>query len=355
MKNPSITYLLCLASAALPVSADTFIMRDGTKYEGTIVRQDPTSYVVEVHVGKTIKDERTLAKADVLKIEPEQPDLTAFEDIAKLIPAPDMLTPAEYAARIAKVEKFLVTHFGSKKSKEAKAILATLKSEANEILAGGIKMSGKIVPPSEYRANAYDIDSRIQEIRIRALARDGQTLKALRTFRDFEREFQNTNAYSALLPFIIQVINAYMREVEQLQGSFDNRTKERLAGLESMTVPDRAITERAISDENSTLTIRLKQEKDSAVGWVTPHPYFKPSLDDTLTFGRQELTRLSAPKNATPVDGGKLFRDALILIQTGGEDKTAVVSAIAAAETARVGPKYIAILKDTARAKGIKL
>ncbi len=355
MKIRSITYWLCLASAALPVSADIFIMNDGTKYEGTIIRQDPTSYVVEVQVTKTIKDERTLAKADVTKIEPSQPDLTAFEGVANLIPVPDMLTPVEYTARIAKVEKFLVTHKGSVKSKNAREILATLKSEADEILTGGIKMNGKMIPPSEYRANAYDIDSRIQEIKIRALAKDGQTLKALRTFSEFEREFKNTSAYSTLLPFIIQVINAYLREVELLQTSFDTRSKERLAGLERMTTSDRTITERAISEETSALTIRLKQEKDTAIGWVTPDPFLKPSLDDTLTFGRLELTRLSAPKNTTLGDGGKLFREALIEIQKGGENKAAVTSAIKAAETAGVGKKYITILTDTAREKGIKL
>lgn len=355
MKNRSIICLLCLASATLPISADTFIMKDGTKYHGTIIRQDATSYVVEVQVTKTIKDERTLAKLDVVKIEPEQPDLTAFEDIAKLIPVPDMLTPAEYATRIAKVEKFLVTHKGSVKSKDVREILAAIKSEADEILAGGIKMRGKIVSAAEYRANAYDIDSRVQEIKIRALARDGHTLKALRTFKEFEREFQATTAYTALLPHIIQAISEYLREVELVLGSLENRTKERLAGLERMTVPDRIITERALSDEESTLANRLKQEKDAIMGWTTPHPYFKPSLDDTLTFGRQELTRLGGLKNARFVDGGKLFRDAMVLIQTGGEDKTAVTAAITAAETAKVGPKYIAILKDTARAKGFKL
>lgn len=330
-------------------------MKDGTKYEGTIVRQDPTSYVVEVQVTKTIKDERTLIKTDVVKIEAAQPDLTAFENIGKLIPVPDMLTTAEYSARIAKIEKFLVDHRGSVKSKEARAILATIKTEADVILAGGLKMNGLMTSPSEYLANKYEIDSRNQEIKIRTLARDGHTLKALRTFREFEREFQSTSAYTALLPFVIQIINAYMREVEQLQSSFDSRTKERLAGLESMTTSDRIITERAISEENLALNTRLKQEKDSVIGWVTPHPYSKPSLDDTLTFGKQELTRLSAPKNAIPVDGGKLFRDALIEIQKGGENKVAVTTSIKAAETARVGPKYITILKDTARDKGFKL
>jgi hypothetical protein len=352
MKIHTITSLLCLASAVLPVKADTFIMKDGTKLEGTILRQDPTSYVVEVQVTKTIKDERTLAKADVVKVEQEKLDLKAFEDVAKLVPVPDMVTAEEYAARIAKVEKFLVDHRGSAKSKEARAILATIKAEAEQIQAGGTKMSGKIVPSAEYRANAYDFDARIQEARIRALVKDGQTLMTLRAFREFDREFQSTAAYAAVAPVVIQVINAYLRDVEQLQVSFEARTKERMAGLERMSTSDRSATERAISEEAAALVTRLKQEKDANVGWVTTHPFFKPALDETLTFGRQELTRIGALKNAAPVDGGKIFRDALALIQAGGGDKTAVASSLAAAETAKVGPKYIALLKAAAQAKG---
>ena len=316
------------------------------------MREDAASYVVEVNITKSIKDERVLAKADVAKIEREQLDLTAFEAIAKLTPVPDLLTEEEYAQRIKTVEKFLTDHRGSSKSKEAKAILAALKSEANEILAGGIKMNGKIVPPAEYRANAYDIDARIQEAKIRAAVKDMQYLRALRAFSEFDRDFRNTTTRAALVPFISQVMTTYMAEIGQSLATFDARVKEREVGLQRMPTADRRATETAIREETAELEKRFKAEKDAKLGWVTTHPFFKPSLEETIAFGKLELTRLSAAKSAAAVDGGKAFRDALSLIQGKG-DKNTVTSAITAAKTAMVAPRYIAILESAAQASGV--
>ena len=196
-----------MTALVLNAGADTFVLKDGSSVEGSILREDDTSYVIEVQVTKSIKDERVIAKADVVKVEGEKKDLIAFESIARLVPTPDALPADEYATRIAAVEKFLKDYRGSSKSSQAKAILGNLKDEANEILAGGIKSNGKIITAAEYRANALDIDAAIQEGKIRALLKEGRYVEALRAFSEFDREFRNTMARAALLPVIIQTIN----------------------------------------------------------------------------------------------------------------------------------------------------
>ena len=92
MKIRPITASLWILALTLPAVADTFFLKDGTTMEGKILRQDATAYFVEVNVTKSIKDERSIAKADVVKVEREQPDLIAFVELSKLIPAPDLLT-----------------------------------------------------------------------------------------------------------------------------------------------------------------------------------------------------------------------------------------------------------------------
>lgn len=342
---------LWLLSVTLPALADTFIMKDGTKIEGTILREDASSYVVEVQVTKSIKDERVLAKADVTKIEREKLDLTAFQEIAKYVPTPDMLTADEYSQRIRTVEKFLADHRGSSKTKEAKDMLAALNAEAKEILAGGVKMNGKIVPPSEYRANAYDIDAKIQEAKIRAMVKEGRYLAALRTFGDFSRDFRNTTAHAAILPLITQVINSYVAEISESLAGYDARVKEREVGLQRMAAADRSATEGAIHEEMTALQARFKAEKDAKVSWVTTHPFLKASLEETVSFGKQELARISAAASAPVVDGGKAYRDALSVIQNKG-DTQSVTTAISAAKAAMVPAKYITILETAAKASG---
>jgi hypothetical protein len=354
MKAQSIAVLafsISLFGALQPLVADTFTLKDGTVLEGRILRQDATSYFVEVNVTKTIKDERIIPKANVAKIEEEKPDLVAFKDIAKLVPAPDLLTVDEYGVRIRAVEKFLKEHRGSSKTREAKEILDKLKSEANEVLAGGIKVYGRVVPPADYRSNLYDIDSRILESRIKSQVKAGQTLQALRTYTEMEQDFRNTNAFAELIPFVEQVIHHHIAQVTQMLDSYESRVKDRAVGLERMSQADRRITEAAIREELATFETQFKSEKDSKIGWVTPRPYFKPSLDETLTYGKQELSRLAAAKKVPVIDGGKIYRDTLNLILSKG-DNTAVAAALASARTAGLAPRYIARLEEAARASG---
>lgn len=345
--NPFTTAAL-FTFIALQVSADTFILKDGSKLEGRILREDETNYVLEVQVTRSIKDERTVAKADVTKIEREKPDLKAFEPIAALVPVPDLLGPDQYTARIQAVEKFLSEHRGSSKSKEARAIIATLKQEANEILAGGIKVGGRIVPPAEYRANALEIDARGQEKKIRDLISASQFLDALRAFTQFDRDFKGTQPHTEILPLITQTINRYMADIQQQLAGYDKRVKDREAGLTRMQFEDRRNTEAAIAEEAAALQTQLKTEKDAKLGWVTPHPFSKASMEETLNFGKLELTRLNAASSKPPADAGKAYREALQKISAAADDK-ARTAAVAEARTAGVPPKYLANLEAAAK------
>ena len=79
-------YLPLLAIAS--VSADTFELKDGTKIEGTIIKEDGSDYIIRAQVTKTIKEERRVPKANVAKHTEELKDETEFAELAKLIPSP---------------------------------------------------------------------------------------------------------------------------------------------------------------------------------------------------------------------------------------------------------------------------
>jgi hypothetical protein len=263
------------------------------------------------------------------------------------MPVPDALTADEYAARIASVEKFLKDYPDSTKASQAKAILSTLIKEANEILAGGIKAGGRISTAADYRANMLDIDAGIREAHIRALLNGGHYLAGLRAFSAFDSDFSNTKARAALLPVIIQTIDTYLAETAQSLAGHDALVKERVIGLQRMQPEDRRQTQAALAEEAAEHEKQLKAEKDAKVGWVTPHPSYKLSLEETMTFGKQELTRLSAASKQPEVDAGTAFRDALRKIQNN-TDAAARTAALAEAKAAMVSGKYLTILETAA-------
>lgn len=342
---------LGLLSLTLPSPAETFTLKDGTNLEAKVLSEVGDTYVLEVQITKSIKDERRVAKADVVKRTAEQPDLKAFEAIAKLVPTADLLSADDYPLQIAAVEKFLKDHRGSSKTKEARAILDLLKSEATQLADGGVKFNGKLVTPAEYKANGYDLEARVEEAKVRRLVNDSQFLAALRAFAEFDRDYRTTLSYGALAPLIRQVVQNQVMEAKQSLLTLDARVKARDVGLQQMNSEDRKVTESAIKEEKDQLAALFKAEKDSKQNWVTTSPFNKASLEATVTFGEVEQARLASVKTTLGVDGGKSYRDLYNAVRNGS-NAAAVTVALAAAKTALVPVRYLAPLE--AEAKGRK-
>ncbi len=334
-------------AACFTAWADTFTLKDGSTLEATILREQGDAYILQVQVTKSIKDERVVPKADVVKIERAKLDLIAFEAIAPLAKIPDMLTKEEYEARIEQVVKFTQDHLSSEKYAEARAILANHKKELAQIEAGGIKVSGKVISSEEHRANALDIDASVAERRIRTMLKEEKYIDALRAFSDFDLEFRNTTQYQKLLPLITPYMKQYVANAEQQLASYAKRTSERESGLSVMQLEDRRKTEASIREESAAFEARLKREKDAKIGWVSTHSYYKPSLDEAVRLGKQEINRLSNIPTLQPPDAGKAYRDAMQSIATSA-DKAAIATALTTAKTAMVSQKYLATLEAAA-------
>ncbi len=349
------SYCLAALWVILPVAnAGTIHMKDGTTLEGSVLREDGDNYVLLVNVTKNIKDEKIVAKKDVKRIEADKPDLLAFAGIEKLVPVPDLAKEEEYERRIKLVEAFVKEHRGSSKTRVAREMLETLKSEANQIGGGGIKVRGKIIMPDEYRANAYELDAVVQENAIRALVAQGRLLDALRRFMVFDRDFRNTAPFRAILPLIRQVVISHSAEAEQSLSTLEKRVEERTAGLSRMQPADRTTAERAIAEEDAAIEMNFKAEKDSKVGWVTPHPFSKSALTETSRYSKQELSRIAKLSSAPFVDAGKAYREAYQAILSAS-DQAAVRQVMQEVRSARLPAKYMEILQaelDKLPAKG---
>jgi len=344
---------LSLLAFALPASADIFVLKDGTRLEGKILSQTADSYMLEVQITKTIKDERTVAKADVKEIESEKLDEKAFEPLPKLLPVPDLTSSDEYDRRITAVNAFIKAYPSSPKVKEANQILSTLKEEAVLVSAGGIKLKGKIIPAEEYKADAYDLDARSAEAKIRQQAASSDWLGTLRSFDAFQKDFKSSNSYAELLPLMQQVFQAYEAQISEAATTFANRQAQQKAGLEQMAVEARANTEAALKDEMNAFEAVYQDEKKSRARWITPNPMHKASLDDSMRAIAQERRRLDSSR-FEPVDGGKLYREAWTALKSGEINESAN-AAVEAVKKAQLPARYFENLKEVAKAAGLEL
>jgi len=329
-------------------AADTIQLKDGKTYSGKVLSETADSYTVDLLISPGIRDERVLKKTEVASVTREGPDEKAFVAISDLVPAPDLLTAADYQARMKLAYDFIKSYPTSTLNPKARKVAAELEKEYDAVEAGGVKINGNIVTAAEHQANKFEVDARMIEAGIRAQANALHWTLALRQFANLEKDYQSSASYRELLPLVRKIINRYRTETAELAADFDKRTKERQAGLERMSGDERTETERAITEEIDSSKKRYEAEKREGTKWVTPDPAVKASLDDTVHFADSELKRLDALKLDTIPDGGKAWRDAWSLLHSGTDQKTAA-TALNAARAAKLPPAYIAELEAAAK------
>ncbi|RYD37003.1 MAG: hypothetical protein EOP87_04395 [Verrucomicrobiaceae bacterium] len=329
-------------------SADTFVLKNGERLDAKILKETDDSYVLDVKVTKSIRDEKTVAKADVAEIIPEKTDEVAFEALKGLLPTPDLLPADEYTRRITLIGKFTKENPKSPLVADAEKMLATLKEELAAISAGGVKLDGKIISAGDYASDAYDIDARMIEKRVREAAARGDLVSAMRGIERLQKEYKLTGARRGLLPLKAQILRAYKAQIDELLSTFDARTEERRVGLGQMSGDARANAERALAEELAALKASAGTDKDSKQRWAGTHPLDKDSLEEAQETIEDEMDDTIEDNGK---DAGKVYRNIHRII---GEqsDREILEETVAKAEEYEIPERYIDKLKEAAKAKG---
>lgn len=350
--KPSFSLLTsaCLMVAAT-ASADTFVMKNGDRLDAKILKETADSYVLDVQITKSIRDEKTVAKADVAEILAEKTDEKTFEKIKGVVPTADLLGNDEYDKRIVAVVTFIKDNPKSPLVAEAEQMLATLKAEGVVVMGGGMKLGGKMISADEYKADAYDVDARITEKRVRDAADRGDLLSALRGISRLESDYRLTTSRRSLVPLKKQLLNAYKVQIDEQLSTFDSRTEERKAGLARMAGEARVASEQALKEELETTEQLIAAEQAKQQKWITTHPFNKKSLAATQNEIDDQLGETIQDNGR---DAGKMYRNALRMI--GETDDQAVIRDIVDKITELELPaKYADRITDAAKAKGVTL
>lgn len=328
--------------------SDTIEMKDGTTYEGTVVKEDGEDYIVEIQVTKSIRDERRIPRADVLRIVAERKDETDFEALPKLVPAPDLLTEAEYDSRISQVEQYLRKYPRSPKKAEASKILDQLEAERKAIIGGGVKFGGKMISAAERNPQAYALDARIAAAKVERHGDAGEMLPALRAWTDLEKEFQGSTAYQDTAPYAVKLMRAYLNTVNEALAGFDARVKERETGLSRMSTADRTRSSEAIADDLAAYQRRVDAEKAAGIKWLSLDPYAKQPMEETKRMLESEIRRI---ENLSPASLPKIeaaYAEAWEAMTKSGATQQEVDAAYSKARGSQVPAKYLEILASGA-------
>jgi hypothetical protein len=339
---------LLLAALLVPIChADTVLFLDGTKLDGKVLSENAEKCVLQVQIGRGIKDEREFPKSKIKKIIRETPDIAAFDAIHEYANTPDLLPLKEYNTRIAAVEQFLTTYPDGSKRPDAKNILAKLQPERDAIATGSIKFGGKLISAAAYADNAYDIDAKILAAEIKRLAQADQIIPALRKFSEFDKTFSGSAVFNDTLPTHLAMMQSFYSRISAAADAQEKLAKERKTGFAMMSDADRTRALRIVKDEDEEYTKLLAAERAAKEKWLSIEPYHKDVIVETARNIQQEVQHLQnyRPANGTATaEPGDVFRKVRNTVTTSTDEKT-IATAIQSAQTARLPDHYINLLK----------
>jgi hypothetical protein len=341
-------YLPLLAIAS--VSADTFELKDGTKLEGTILKEEGSDYIIRVQVTKTIKEERRVPKANVVNQIAEQKDETEFAEIAKLVPTPELQTAEAYKGQLSKVEAFIKKYPQSPKKAEALKVLSVLEKEFDVVEAGGIKFRGELISAADRKPKAYALDAGIQAATMKAAAEQGDLLTALRAWTKLETGFPGSSAYRESIPFAVRVMKSQLSTVSASLAGFDARTKQRTDGLAALTGADRSISEAALKEEQDAYKARLEKDKAAGHKWPPLDPYVKAPQEETKRSLESEIKRLESLNTSQLPKTEEAYETAWTAVTKAGATPQEISTALSAASSASLPPAYLDLLKNATSA-----
>ncbi|MBK1854850.1 hypothetical protein JO972_07755 [Verrucomicrobiaceae bacterium 5K15] len=312
------TLLLLTGICTSSLTADTIILKTGDQYEGKVLSEDASSYLVEINVTKSIRDERRIPKDKVKEIVKTSAAEKNFKALGQLTPTPDGLSIEHYNERIKAAKDFLRLHPREKQSEAVKASLATLEKEAEVITDGGLKLDGKLIPASDIESDAYEIDARLLAADFVALAKQGQHQQSLRKWETLENDYGASEAYAKYLPLAARIMSAYQKYLDTQLKTLDARLEKRQSVLTSLSDNDRSRAERTISLKKAKYEALIeKEEKELRTRWLTLDPYDEDALKYNHRSTETELKALSKVDTSSIKMAGPTYRKAYTAINDG--------------------------------------
>lgn len=301
-----------------PLCADTIVLKTGTKYQGKVISEDATNYLVEIQVTKSIKDERKIPKADVAEIIKESTEDIDFKKLGALVPTPDQLNEEDYQERIKKAKSFLQAHPNSTKAESVKSALTVLENEYPVIAEGGIKLNGKLIKADELKANAYDIHAQLLFKDFQKLSSQGLYQPALRKWERLSEDYQYSSAYVESIPQVKIVLQKYQSYLDEKIATLEPRMMKRKSVFNNLSANERQRIAQSVREQEERQKVRMEKEKDELKTlWLTVDPFDGASLKFNQRSARSELRRVTRLKPSTIKLVGPKIRSAWEALDNG--------------------------------------
>jgi hypothetical protein len=279
-------------SCPLTLRADKIHLKSGEVLTGTITEETPDLVRIQVLTG-TIKDNRSVPRVSIDRIEKTTPEDVAYETCVPLKVTPDGLSANAYEERLKVVGEFLTKYPASKYKADVEAIRDSLAAEKERVAAGELRFRGQWLTPAQQAIHAPNLkaDGLLRGMRQAAAARN--YLAALRQFEVIEEECQGSLAFPEALADAKQLIPAWGRKMTNEIAYAKHQAAENAKGLASLQGSALDEAKRQLDAAAARFKAQVDAERAKKITWLSVDLTSETSLNEGIALAKKELERLS--------------------------------------------------------------
>ncbi len=300
--SASAALLAALLLRAPHLLADAVVLKSGERIEGKILSETDTEISIQYMVSATIKDERTIKKVDVEKVEKAAPDIEAWSLIKDFKLGDDSLDAAAYTNYINSLRGFATQFPASPNAAAAKTTADAFEAEKKRVESGEFKFDGKWLTKDEVQKERTQILGSSYLRQMKKFAAAGRLQDSIMAFEQLEKQAVGSAAYP-------EAIELQRRTLISLKQAADGG----LVRLKAQAVEEKKTLEKLVEPQRSQTAKELKYLRDrteanvgalerSGIKWMPLSPATEKSLNDISAKAGNEIVRLSS----LPVENMKL-------------------------------------------------
>jgi len=312
--------ILAMACTASLSSADVLTLKAGIKYKGKYISETEDSYLFQVQVTRSIKEERTFKKDEVESLEKDDPAELAYKEISKFRITQDMMSATDYNVVLEKIKSFKENHSASEYAKSVKRIENKITKESKKVSEGEIKLNGRWYSKSDQILEQLDFDAATIVFNAEKAISERNLRKALELLDEYEETFLGSSSSEETIRLKINTLRQYANLMETNLGESMVLQERRMKGLENLQGQEKKRTMKAVESESMAYKSLFEKEKKAGKRWLPLNIYSDKEIKDQIKVAKSEIARLSKMDLSSFPENGKMYKKAQMAIAEGNSE-----------------------------------
>ena len=291
--------LLGLSFFTCNLLADAVVLKGGERIEGKILSETDTEVTIQYQISASIKDERTIKKSEIEKMEKATPDAEAWAVLKDFKLSDDSLEPALYTHYINSLKGFIAQFPDSANTAAAKTALAAIEAEKARVDGGEYKFDGKWLSKEEVQKERIQILGSAYLSQMKKLAAAGRIPEAMASFEQLEKQAAGSASYPEAVEIARRTVTGLKAAADNAMVKLKAQRVEEQKMLEKLTEPQKSQTARDLKALRDRTDAAVAAYERSGAKWPPLSPANERSLAAIASKAASEASRLNALQPAS--------------------------------------------------------